>query len=90
MGQRLSELGADLEAPWPPSSPRSTPSPSAPSPATGWGVVKAYVGDGIVRDFYSEMATHLDPPREALVAQMLGQAGGAEAIVHEVRESHRR
>lgn len=49
------------------------------------GVVKAYVGDGIVRDFYSEMATHLDPANRAFVADMLAHAGGADAIVHEVR-----
>jgi len=49
------------------------------------GVVKAYVGDGIVRDFYSEMAIHLDSANEAFVAEMLGNAGGADAIVQEVR-----
>ncbi|HOA02259.1 MAG TPA: ferritin-like fold-containing protein [Dermatophilaceae bacterium] len=88
VGLRLRELGADQESAMAPfvTSVDAFHERTKPS---DWleGIVKAYVGDGIVRDFYSEMATHLDPANEAFVAQMLGQAGGAEAIVHEVREA---
>jgi len=86
VGVRLRELGADHEVAMTPfvASVDAFHERTKPS---DWleGVVKAYAGDGIVRDFYSEMAIHLDSANEAFVAEMLGNAGGADAIVQEVR-----
>jgi hypothetical protein len=51
------------------------------------GLVKAYVGDGIARDFYSEAATYLDDDSRAFVARLLADEGQAEFITATVRES---
>jgi hypothetical protein len=48
-------------------------------------IVKAYVGDGIVRDFYTQMAAHLDPDNRDFVVRLIGDAGAAETIVALVR-----
>lgn len=56
------------------------------------GLVKAYVGDGIVRDFYREVADLLDGERErgtrALLLEVLAEPrGAAEYVVARVREA---
>lgn len=86
VGVRLGELGMSQEQ-------AMTPFVAAVdafherSKPSDWleGIVKAYVGDGIVRDFYTEMASHLDRENTAFLIRMLTSAGGADAIVDEVR-----
>jgi tRNA-(MS[2]IO[6]A)-hydroxylase (MiaE)-like len=48
-------------------------------------LVKAYVGDGIARDFYREASAYLDPPSRDLVRQVLGDVGHAAFAVDRVR-----
>lgn len=88
VGARLAELGVaqeDVMTPFVAAvdafHERTTPS--------DWleGIVKAYVGDGIVRDFYTEMAGHLDAGNRAFITGMLADVGQAEAIVAEVRQA---
>ncbi|MGV1007068.1 MAG: ferritin-like fold-containing protein [Dermatophilaceae bacterium] len=54
---------------------------------TDWleGLVKAYVGDGIARDFYREMAAYIDDDTRAFVLGILQDHGQAAFIVAEVR-----
>ena len=56
---------------------------------TDWleGLVKAYVGDGIARDFYREIAKYVDEDTQAFVAAILQDHGQAAFIVAEVREA---
>ena len=54
------------------------------------GLVKAYVGDGIARDFYREVAGFLDPARGAqtrdlLVELLVEPRGAADYVVETVR-----
>src|SRR3954451_13354124 len=49
------------------------------------GLVKAYVGDGIARDFYREISAFLDPRTHALVTTVLQDDGHAEFVLREVR-----
>ncbi len=51
------------------------------------GLVKAYVGDGIARDFYREIAAYVDPDTRAFVEEILGDHGQAAYIVTQVREA---
>ena len=54
-------IGVDPEAAMAPFVGPSTPSTSAPGPSD-WleGLVKAYVGDGIAKDFYREISAYVD------------------------------
>ena len=86
LSERLAELGADPNAAMEPfrepldSFHRST----APS---DWleGLVKAYVGDGIGQDFYTEMAAYLDPETRALVLEVMADLGHSAFAVDRVR-----
>src|SRR2546423_1477138 len=49
------------------------------------GLVKAYVGDGIARDFYREISAFLDPRTHELVTTVLQDEGHAEFVLREVR-----
>lgn len=51
------------------------------------GLVKAYVGDGIARDFYREIAVHLAPEDRDLVQHVLGDAGQDDLVVASVTEA---
>jgi hypothetical protein len=51
------------------------------------GLVKAYVGDGIARDFYREVSAYLDPGTHELVTLVLADEGHAEFVVREVRQA---
>lgn len=51
------------------------------------GLVKAYVGDGIARDFYQEVANYVDEDTRAFVRAILEDHGQAAFIVAEVREA---
>lgn len=48
-------------------------------------LVKAYVGDGIARDFYLEVSAYLDLPSRELVREVLGDVGHAAFAVDRVR-----
>ncbi len=51
------------------------------------GLVKAYVGDGIARDFYREISAFLDPDLHQLVTIVLEDEGHAEFVLREVRHA---
>jgi hypothetical protein len=51
------------------------------------GLVKAYVGDGIARDFYREISAFLDPQTHDLVTTVLADEGHAEFVLREVRHA---
>jgi hypothetical protein len=51
------------------------------------GLVKAYVGDGIARDFYREISAFLDPETHRLVTTVLEDEGHAEFVLREVRQA---
>lgn len=48
-------------------------------------LVKAYVGDGIARDFYREVAAYMDPRSRDLVREVLADMGQAAFAVDRVR-----
>jgi hypothetical protein len=48
------------------------------------GVVKAYVGDGMASDFYSEVAKFVDDDTRILIEEVVTDAGRAEFAVAEV------
>lgn len=49
------------------------------------GLVKAYVGEGIAKDFYREMASFVDPETRAAMAGVLDESDEAEFVVPVVR-----
>lgn len=52
------------------------------TPSRDWleGMVKAYVGDEIARDFYREVARRVDPETRELVDSVLADQGQSEAL----------
>jgi ferritin-like protein len=48
-------------------------------------LVKAYVGDGIARDFYREVSAYMDPRSRDLVREVLADMGQAAFAVDRVR-----
>lgn len=57
----------------------------------GWleGLVKAYVGDGIAKDFYREMSAFVDEQTQAVMRSALEDARHADFVVQIVRDSIR-
>ncbi|PKW26130.1 ferritin-like fold-containing protein [Phycicoccus duodecadis] len=57
----------------------------------GWleGLVKAYVGDGIAKDFYREMSAFVDEDTRAAMRATLEDDGHADFIVQIVRDTIR-
>ena len=51
------------------------------------GIVKAYVGDGIARDFYAEVAQYLDSGSRSFVVELLRDEGQASFISTTVRDA---
>ncbi len=49
------------------------------------GLVKAYVSDGIARDFYSEIARYVDPETREFVTRVLADQGQEKLVVDAVR-----
>lgn len=49
------------------------------------GLVKAYVGDGLAADFYTEIAAYLDEDTRALVMEVLSDTGQSAFAVDRVR-----
>lgn len=50
-------------------------------------MVKAYVGDGIAADFYTEIAGALDPDVASVVRDVLAETGHSQFVVAEVRDA---
>ncbi len=82
----LTERGADAEAAMAPYV-RVIEDYHERTRPTDWieGLVKAYVGDGIARDFYREIANFLAEDVRAVVEPVIEQPGQAEFIVATVR-----
>lgn len=57
----------------------------------GWleGLVKAYVGEGIAKDFYGEMSALVDEETRTVMRLALDDAGEAEFVVRIVRDALR-
>jgi hypothetical protein len=55
----------------------------------GWleGLVKAYVGDGIAKDFYREMSVFVDDDTREVMARALDDAGESDFVVGVVRDT---
>ena len=51
------------------------------------GLIKAYVGDGIAKDFYREMASFVDDETRAVMDRALDDAGAGDFIVSVVRDA---
>ncbi len=57
----------------------------------GWleGLVKAYVGDGIAKDFYREMTAFVDEDTRTVMGEALEHDGHADFVVQIVRDAIR-
>lgn len=83
---RLSEMGADPQAAMAPFREPLDAFHRSTAPST-WleGLVKAYVGDGIGQDFYTEVAAFLDPQTQGLVTDVMADLGHSAFAVQKVR-----
>jgi hypothetical protein len=83
---RLAELDADPQQAMGPFREALDAFHRSTAPST-WleGLVKAYVGDGIGQDFYTEMAQYLDPETKALVVEVMADLGHSAFVVERVR-----
>ena len=83
---RLRELGADPEGAMEPFRAALDGFHRSTAPST-WleGLVKAYVGDGIGQDFYTEIAAFLDPVTRDLVVDVMADLGHSSFAVDRVR-----
>jgi hypothetical protein len=86
LSQYLGTLGVDPETAMAPYVVALDTFHNLTSPAD-WleSLVKAYVGDGIARDFYREVSAYLDPASRDLVRTVLGDVGHAAFAVDRVR-----
>jgi hypothetical protein len=57
----------------------------------GWleGLVKAYVGDGIAKDFYREVSSFVASPTREVMVKALDDEGQAEFVVQIIRDALR-
>ena len=51
------------------------------------GLVKAYVGDGVAQDFYTEVARFVDPQTRDVVVEVMSNTVHAEVVIPTVREA---
>lgn len=51
------------------------------------GLVKAYVGDGLAADFYTEIASYLDESTRGLVMQTLSDTGHSQFVIDSVKKA---
>lgn len=84
---RLTAIGADAEESMQPFVVPFSAFHARTAPKS-WveGLVKAYVGDGIAKDFYREMARFVDDESRAVMDHALDDAGTGEFIVGVVRD----
>lgn len=83
---RLRELGVDPESAMEPFRAAVDEFHRSTAPST-WleGLVKAYVGDGIGEDFYTEIAAFLDPATRELVVEVMADLGHSSFAIDRVR-----
>ena len=82
---RLAGMGADPQAAMAPFRGPLESFHERTAPRDWWeGLVKAYVGDGIARDFAREIARSLDPQTRALVMEVCDDPGQADFVVSRV------
>ncbi|KGN34968.1 hypothetical protein N802_02785 [Knoellia sinensis KCTC 19936] len=85
---RLEAIGADAEAAMQPFvSPFSAFHDRTRPKSWIEGLVKAYVGDGIAKDFYREMASFVDDETKAVMDLALDDEGAGDFIVGVVRDT---
>lgn len=84
--RRLQEMGVDPEEAMAPFVEPLNAFHDSTAPSD-WleSLVKAYVGDGIAKDFYREVAEFLDDPTRDLVLSVLGDMGHSSFVVGHVR-----
>ncbi len=82
---RLKEIDADPETAMAPFVPAVDAFHARTAP-NDWleGLVKAFVGEGIVTDFYREVAEYVDPATRALVHQVQEDTGHSDFAEHAV------
>lgn len=86
--RRIAELGADPFAAMEPFRQALDDFHAHTAPADWYeGLVKAFVGDGLARDFYREIAAYLDPETRALVTDVLDDSDRSSFVVERVREA---
>ncbi|WP_067436816.1 ferritin-like fold-containing protein [Nocardioides jensenii] len=85
--ERLESLGADPFEAMAPFRQAVDSFHAHTSPST-WleGLVKAYVGDGLARDFYAEIAAFVDVDTRDLILTSLERTTHSEFVVERVRE----
>lgn len=89
--ERMREMGVDPEAAMTPFvAPFGTYHERTAPRSWLEGLLKAYVGDGIAKDFYREMAGFVDPQTQAVMNQALADRGESDFIVGVIREAIRR
>jgi hypothetical protein len=83
---RLAQMGADPQTAMEPFREPVDAFHRSTAPST-WleGLVKAYVGDGIGQDFYTEVAAFLDPDTATLVTDVMADLGHSAFAVENVR-----
>ncbi|MEO7069288.1 MAG: ferritin-like fold-containing protein [Nostocoides sp.] len=86
----LRSIGADPEAAMAPFIPAFDAFHERTKPST-WleGLVKAYIGDGIATDFYTEVAQYVDQPIRGVILTALQDGGRADFVVSVVRDAIR-
>lgn len=83
---RLANLGADPEVAMAPFVAPLDAFHASTAPADWYeGLVKAYVGDSIAADFYTEISRHLDEATRSLVLEVFGDTGHSAFVVEKVR-----
>lgn len=84
--ERLGELGVDPFAAMAPFRSALDSFHAHTAPST-WleGLVKAYVGDGLARDFYAEIAAFVDVETRELIVDSLERTAHSEFVVDRVR-----
>lgn len=86
--RRIAELGADPYAAMEPFREALDAFHAHTAPSDWYeGLVKAYVGDGLARDFYREVAAYLDPATRTLVTEALDDSERSSFVVGRVREA---
>jgi 1,2-phenylacetyl-CoA epoxidase catalytic subunit len=88
LATRLEELGVAPEAAMEPFTLAIDSFHVATEPSD-WleGLVKAYVGDGLANDFYSEIAEYVDVSTRELVQRVVADNGHAGFVVERVRQA---
>lgn len=84
--ERIRELGGDPDEAMEPFRAALDGFHDHTAPADWWeGLVKAYVGDGLAADFYTEIAAYLDPATRDVITYALDDGGHADFVVDRVR-----